>query len=60
MGDIALLDGTPTYWERIPDIIQAHKMFRDSGLRIFFFFFLGGGGGGGGGAANTCSDSFKC
>ena len=32
---IALFDGTPTYWEKIPDIIQAHKLIRDSGLPNF-------------------------
>ena len=32
---ISLFDGTPTYWEKIPDIIQAHKLIRDSGLPNF-------------------------
>ena len=32
---IALFDGTPTYWEKIPDIIHAHRLIRDSGLPNF-------------------------
>ena len=34
-SEIALFDGTPTYWEKIPDIIQAHRLVRDSGLPNF-------------------------
>ena len=35
VGEIALSDGTPTHWEKIPDIIQAHKMIKQSGLANF-------------------------
>ena len=33
--EIALFSGTPTYWKEIPNIIQAHKLIRNSGLPNF-------------------------
>ena len=35
---IKIFTGEPTYWERIPGIIQAHRLIRQSGLSNFLGF----------------------
>ena len=35
LSPITLFSGDPTYWERIPDIITAHKLIRQSGVPNF-------------------------
>ena len=35
LSEIASFNGTPMYWKEVPNIIQAHKLIRNSGLPNF-------------------------
>ena len=35
VSEIASFNGTPMYWKEVPNIIQAHKLIRNSGLPNF-------------------------
>ena len=48
LSGITLFNGDPNYYDKIPDIIQAHRLLRQSGLPNFFRF------------TNLDSDSVEC